>query len=257
MKWDINCNLWDDEAANNHISKVIQQIADHFVELVPNVPPTGFKPIMIIHDPFFDHRIYTPLEESGYKIGIHSGQETFSKAANDFAHELMHIYCDPRVINWFTEIICHTASLYFLDFLTSNWIDDPKDKELREYAGTFDERKNEITRNVYQNVDMYQHQNSGNWIREEIKKVAEWTTHGDDILYNAIALEILPIFSDSPEAWKIVSYIGQSALPLPPEDPKNLTQQPNTQPDFYTFLHLLPEHLKSFGEKLVNKIWTE
>ncbi len=255
MAWDIRCMMYDNEESNCRIKFVLDDIADEMERLVPAGPPTGYKPVTVIHDPYYMHRIYKPLDQDLYKIGITSGKETFGKAAYDFAHEMMHIYMDPRIINWFTEIMSHTASFYFLDLLAERWEAHPPKPELAGKYELFTDRKNDILREAYMKVDMYQNQTSGNWIREEIKRIAAWKVKGSKILYDLIALEIVPIFADNPIAWQMVSYIGESTLPPPPADPRDLTSESKTQPDFYTFLNILPEHLKPFGEAVVGKIW--
>lgn len=255
MAWEITCRLWENEEANTQLKTVVDEIAAETEKLIPSGPPTGYKPIVITHDPYYTHRIYQPLDPEVYKIGIAAGKETPGKAVYDFAHELMHIYIDVRVINWFTEIISHLASFYFLDLFADKWAENPPRPEFSGYAAILQDRKNDIVREAYQNVDLYQNQVSGNWIREEIKRIAAWEVSGTEILYNLIALDILPLFRENPEAWQMIPFIGKSTLPPPPEDPSDLTAESRSQPDFYTFLHILPGDIKPFGEKLVARIW--
>ncbi|MGC9471964.1 MAG: hypothetical protein ACP5D1_10510 [Bacteroidales bacterium] len=257
MAWEIHCRMYEKEESNRRVQYVLDAIAGEMEKLIPAGPPLGFKPITVIHDPYYMHRIYKPLEPDQYRMGITSGKDTFGKAAYDFAHELMHIYVDPRIINWLTEILSHTASFYFMDWLAGKWETDPPHPELEGKYELFTDRKNDMVREAYQKVDLYQNQVSGNWIREEIRRIASWKIRGNKILYDLIALEVLPIFQENPEAWQMVSYVGEATLPPPPSDPEDLTSEAKTQPDFYTFLQLLPENLKPFGEKLVHRLWKE
>lgn len=180
---------------------------------------------------------------------------TFCKAAYQISHELTHIYCDPRVVNWFIEIICHVVSFYFLDLLCEKWENQPEDSIYYKNSDVFNNFKNEILREAVDKVDLYQFQVSGDWLKKEIRKINNERTLGNRIIYNIIVMEILPLFKEFKEGWQILPYIGGSSVPLPPENPEDLITNREVLPDFDKLYQIVPEHLKPFVKKLLEKIW--
>ncbi len=253
--WEIKYTIWEKKEYNESIALVINQIADEFSRQIPEGPPLGFKPVVLVNALYYDHRIYWPLHHDYYKIGMDVGHITFGKTTYQFSHELTHIYCDPRVVNWFIEIICHVASFYFLDFLSEKWENQPHDSVYYKNSDVFNNFKNEILREAVDKVDLVQFQVSGDWLKTEIKKVHNERTFGNRIIYNIITMEILPLFKEFKEGWQILPYIGGSSVPPPPENPEDLTTNREVLPDFEKLYQIVPEHLKPFVKKLLEKIW--
>jgi len=135
--WEIKYAIWEKKEYNESIALVIDQIADEFSRQIPEGPPLGFKPVVLINALYYDHRIYWPLHHDYYKIGLDVAHFTFCKAAYQISHELTHIYCDPRIVNWFIEIICHVTSFYFLDFLSEKWENQPHDSVYYKNSDVF------------------------------------------------------------------------------------------------------------------------
>lgn len=253
--WEIKYTIWGKKEYNESIALVIDQIADEISMLIPGGPPLGFKPVILVNALYYDHRLYWPLNQEYYKIGLDVGHITFGKTTYQFTHELAHIYCDPRVVNWFIEIICHVASFYFLDFLSEKWENQPHDSDYYKNFDVFNNFKNEVLREAVDKVDLYQFQVSGDWLKKELRKIHNERTLGNRIIYNIISMEILPLFKEFKEGWQILPYIGSSSVPLPPENPENLTTNREVLPDFDKLYQIIPEHLKPFVKKLLEKIW--
>lgn len=255
MNWEIKNKIWKRKGYNKLISLVVSQIAHEFTKMIPAGPPLKCSNIIVINDLFWDHRIYWPLNPKFYKIGLFTGEKTFGKAAYQFSHELTHIYCDPRIINWFIETIAHVASFYILDLLTEKWESEPPENIPQGTYKIFRDYKFEIIREAYKKIDLVQHQVSGEWIKKEVKKMHKKRRFGNRLIYNIIALEILPIFKENPDVWSILPYLGKSSVPPPPENPKVLRTNKKTIPDFIRLKEILPEKLVPLWDKIIFKIW--
>lgn len=257
MSWEIHYDLWENDEDNKTIALVIEQILREFERLVPTGPPLGYKPIYLVNDLYYDHRLYLPLEKDKYKIGLQTECDTFEKATFQFAHELCHIYCDPRAISWLSEIICHTISFYFLDLLGEQWEENPPDKKYDGYSEHFNNLKNIKLREIVEKVDLVQIQVSNEWVKKEVRKIHDSKDYGNPIIYNIIALELVPQFKESTDSWAILPFIGQCHIPPPPEDTTDLTANKDVVPDFNKLYDVIPSHLKPVVNSWKDKIWID
>lgn len=255
MKWEIQCRIWKKKDFNKSISLIFDQITNEFYNLIPDGPPRGYKTIHLVNDLFYDHRIYWPLHQEYYKIGLNTGVKNYGKAAYQFTHELIHIYCDPRVINWFIEIMAHVASFYILDLFTEKWEEDPPkglEPGSHDVVRCF---KVDLMRECHHKIDLVQHQVSSEWIKKEVADIHQKPRLGNRIIYNIIALEILPVFVRNPELWTLLPYIGKSSDPAPPEDERDLRTTKKSLPDFNKLKKIVPANLSSSLEELLDRIW--
>lgn len=257
MNWKINYQLWEKDEYNKTIALVINQIASEFENLIPTAPPLGYKPVFLVHDMYYDHRIYKPLEQDKYKIGLQTEFDTFEKATYQFAHELCHIYCDPRVISWFTEIICHISSFYFLDLIGKLWEENAPDKKYEGYFENFGSLRNKKLREVVEKVDLVQNQVSNEWIKEEVRKIRKSKEYRNPIIYNIIALELVSQFKESNDPWAVIPFIGECHTPPPPDDVKDLTSIDEAAPDFEKLYNIVPSHLKPVVNSWKDTIWID
>jgi hypothetical protein len=108
----LNVSISNNESINNDILTVCKEITEHYKTLVPNGPPLERKPLHIIYNPSTPITSINDLPQH-YTIGLATNERFYAQIAFQFAHELTHIYCDPRITNWFIESICEMASLYF------------------------------------------------------------------------------------------------------------------------------------------------
>ena len=255
MKWNITYKIWDRRSYNESIALIIDQVAKEFTNLIHAELPLKCHTIVVVNDLYWDHRIYWPLNHDYYKIGLNTGESTFCMAAYQFAHEMAHIYCDPRTINWLIEVIAHMTSFYMLDLFAVKWEEKPPEKVEERAFENFRECKLGFMREAFQKVDLVQNQVSGNWIKKETRKLQETSRLGNRVLYNIIALDLLPMFQENHDLWNILPLLGKCSLPPPPEDPNDLSTNNNTVPDFEKLKKQSPYHLKSEVEALIDKIW--
>ena len=252
MKWIINFELMQDKNANEKASVVINDIVNEFERLIPNGPPLGYKPIHLINDPVAGPTLYWPLGKDFYKIGLNISDVFYNQVAFQFTQEFCRIYCDPRINNWFVLLIDHVAALHMLNFLGEKWETQPPIPELEDYHENFTNYRSNLLGAAFSKIDMVKYQISNDWVEYQISKIIgkERPNRGKLLL---IAYELLGLFNESEENWQILPYVGRCSIPEPPADSNNLITNRNAQPDFKRLLEEVPDHLKPFVQKLIDK----
>jgi len=240
---------------NESFSIVFNQIAEEFTRMIPEGPPLGYKPIVLVNDLLFEHRVYWPFNQDHYTIGLHIVEKNYGEAAYQFTHELTHLYCDPRITNWVIKTVAHTASLYILDVLTDMWEENLPDGIEEDIREVFRDYKVGLMREAVHKIDLRQHQLSNKWIKKEVKKIHENPKSGNRIIYNVIAMEILPIFTEDPALWGIIPHLCKSSFSCQPEDLEDLNSIKEVIFDFSKLSELCPAHLEPSIDKIVNQIW--
>jgi len=252
MKWIINYELMQEKTSNEKASLVINDIVNEFERLLPEAPPLGFKPIQLINDKVGGPTLYWPLGKDYYKIGLNISDIFYNQVAFQFTQEFCHIYCDPRINNWFIELVCHVAALQMLNFLDAKWETDPPIPELQDYHENFTNYRSNLLGAAFSKIDMVKYQIANEWVGYQVQKLMNKESYNRGKLL-LIAYEILGLFNESEENWKILPYIGKCSTPAPPEDSANLVTHRNAQPDFKKLLEEVPGNIKPFAKKLIDK----
>jgi hypothetical protein len=252
-KLTIDMNVFEKKEQNDQALLVINEIVDEFHRLIPSGPPMGFKPIRLINDLQAGPTFYWPLGKDFYMIGLNVSGLYYNQIAFQFSQELCRIYCDPRINNWLIELLCHVSALYSLGFLANKWEDHPPKKELEDYWYDFDSYKSNLLGAAFSKVDMVKYQVSNEWVEYQVNKLRKKDRLNRGKLL-IIAYELLPMFKEYPESWKMLPYVGKCSVPPPPDDPKSLVTQRDTKPDFEKLINMLPNELNAFADKFFTKI---
>jgi len=252
MEWTINYELMQGEDSNDKASIVITDIINEFERLIPDGPPLGYKPITLINDKTAGPTLYWPLGKDYYKIGLNISDVFYNQIAFQFTQEFTRIYCDPRINNWFIELVAHVASLYMLNFLGAKWEVAPPHPDVHDYHENFTNYRSNLLGTAFSKIDMVKYQISNEWVKYQVRKLMNREKYNRGKLL-LIAYEILGLFTESDENWKLLPYIGKCSKPEPPEDSHNLITNRNATPDFERLLEEVPQKIKPFVQKLVNK----
>ncbi len=253
MKWNIKLDLWETETYNRNIEPVVFEIASKMDELIGAGPSLGYKPITVVNDLYYGMRIYTPIDKDGYKFGLTVGHLTYGKVAYQFSNLLSQLYTDPRQTTWFSTILAHMSSFWFLDWLHEKWIDNYPGPEYEGDYTAFAALKAEKTKTAYQNVDIMLNLASDEWIKDEVEKLNNGNGYNMPFLFDLLALEILPFFSDE-TSWRLMGYIG-GGTKKPIKDKEDLRSRPRAKPDFSRLHDIVPGDLKPLVEKLCKKLY--
>ncbi|MBS3805914.1 MAG: hypothetical protein KGY60_00275 [Bacteroidales bacterium] len=252
MKWTIHYEMMEDQDANEKASLVINDIVEEFERLIPKGPPLGYKPLHLINDRVAGPTIYWPLGKDFYKIGLNISNVFFNQVAFQFSQEFCRIYCDPRISNWFIQLMNHVAALYFLDYLNKKWEHDPPMEELKDYHENFSNYRSNLLGTAFSRIDMVKYQISNEWVKNQVKKLINRETYNRGKML-IVAYEILGLFQESDANWQMLPYIGRCSVPAPPGDPKDVTTIRKTDMDFNRLIDAVPKEIKPFVQKLVDK----
>lgn len=252
MNWKIKLELWDSESYNNNIAPVVEELSSEFDSLVGAPPPLGYKPITVVNDLYYGMRVYTPLAEDHYKVGLTVGHLTYGKVAYQFSHVLSNIYTDPRQITWLANAMAHMASFRFLDYFSEKWIDDyPAPTYEGEYEA-FSSLKSEKIKTAFQNVDIMLNLASNEWIKEEVQKLDQSMDYAPAVLFDLIGLELQPLFRED-YTWRIFPYLGMGTK-TPVDDPSDLRCRPRAKPDFDKLREVVPSDLKDLVDRIYHRL---
>ncbi len=252
MNWKIQLDLWDSEAYNSNIAPVVEELSAEFDRLVGVPPVLGYKPVKIVNDLYYGMRVYTPLAEDHYRVGLTVGHLTYGKVAYQFAHVLSNIYTDPRQVTWLANALSHMASFSFLDFFSEKWTDNYPAPEYKGEYEAFSSLKSEKIKTAYQNVDIMLNLATNEWIKEEITKIEQNMDNAPAVLFDLIGLELLPLFAEE-YAWRILPYIGKGTK-TPIDDPDDLRCRPRAKPDFDKLREVVPSDLKDLVDRIYNRL---
>lgn len=104
------------ESIRNYIGEVFNLILHFFCKQVAPAPPLGIKPIELVYDKH-GPIVYWPLHADKYIIGVNIEGKFPQQIIFQMAHELAHIFIDPRINGVFVEILCHKTAFDVLEDL--------------------------------------------------------------------------------------------------------------------------------------------
>src|SRR6056297_193331 len=220
MRWIVHYKLMSGNEAEKKASLVINDILEEFERLLPEGPPLGYKPIHLINDTDGGPTLYWPLGRDFYKIGLNIPDVYYNQVAFQFSQEFCRIYCDPRINNWFIELIDHVAALYMLEHLSEKWENHPPVPELVDYYENFTDYRSNLLGTAFSKIDMVKYQISNEWVKNQIKKLINKESYNRGKLL-LIAYEILGLFKESDANWKMLPYVGKCSSPAPSRDVHN------------------------------------
>ena len=252
MKWTIHYELMEDQDINEKASLVVNDIVEEFERLIPQGPPLGYKPLHLINDRVSGPTTYWPLGKDYYKIGLNISNVFYNQVAFQFSQEFSRLYCDPRISNWFIELVDHVVALYFLDYLNDKWEHNPPMEALKEYHENFSNYRSNLLGTAFSRIDMVKYQISNEWVKNQVKKMINREQYNRGKLL-IVAYEILGLFKESDANWQMLPYIGRCSVPAPPDDPKDTTTIRQTDMDFNRLIDIIPEEIQPFVKKLVDK----
>lgn len=237
----LNISLSRDENINRDILVVCREITAQYKKLIPFGPPLGQKLLYVIYNPSMPITFLNGLPHY-YMIGLTTNERYYTQIAYQFAHELTHIYCDPRITNWFIESICEMAALYFLDYLSIKWSTNPPFKHWRDYAMKFSDYKYNIIEEVKSKFSIKNDQELQSTFISIIRTINEPFNRN----YNTIiALKLSKLFKDN-NAWLLLRHIGKSTDKIL----NDYSFYGNSTPDFDKLIAYSPDNIKNIARRI-------
>lgn len=252
MNWKLKLDLWETDDYNRNLEPLINEIAAKIDLLVGKGPVLGYKELWIVNDIYYGMRIYTPLNEDHYKLGLTVGHLTYGKVAYQISNLLSVLYTDPRQITWFSQAVAHMTSFWFLDYMAELWVEKFPAPQYKGAYKAFSDLKTEKIKTAYQNIDIMLNLASNEWVKEEVQQLSHNSVYSMPIVFDHIALELLPLFEED-ESWKLLGYIGE-ATSKPIKDKHDLRSRPRAKPDFDRLRAIVPADIKGLVDKIANKL---
>ncbi|MCF8219189.1 MAG: hypothetical protein K9I29_06045 [Bacteroidales bacterium] len=222
---------------NPFIHVVLSEVSNKFRNLIPAGPPLGQKEVRV----YSGRKPQTNSDTSHghYRIYLTPSGSNYRKFVFQFAHELMHIYIDPRITNWFIESICEMSSLYFLEYLGQKWKGNPPYPNWKSYAREFNNYK---TLAIRETKDHYKGSFNSDilYLYDPIISQVNFQEEiepNDRNRNRVIACKLIQIFRHNETAWHLIPLIGQSNNKE--IIPNTFTR--NSIPDFGKFVALARE----------------
>ena len=243
MTEQLNISLNNNASICNDIWTVCADITEHYKSLIPQGTPLGIKPIYVVHNPSTPFTFINGLPIF-YSIGLTENERIYNKIAYQFTHELTHIYCDPRITNWFIESLCEMASLYFLEYLADKWTTTPPFPNWKDYAPRFLEYKANREIEVNASFEITDTDTLNNQFRTIVASINEPYNRNANTI---IAIKLIASFKSNTNFWKLLPLVGQST-------DKTLTEGcffGHSTPDFDKLIELsLDKEIKELAKEI-------
>ena len=114
MAWKIENHLKFEWNTANYITSICQLTLNHLSSKLNFTPPLGEKTIILKYNCGYP-LVFWPLKSDRYEIGITVDSKFPHQIIYQMAHELCHVFADPRFSGVFMEIICHKTSFDVLE----------------------------------------------------------------------------------------------------------------------------------------------
>ncbi|MCO5286197.1 MAG: hypothetical protein M9898_07270 [Chitinophagaceae bacterium] len=241
--WTIDNQSHLDEGIAGYIENVFTLTADHIFNKLGK-PPLGVKPISLKYDCIHGPIVYWPLQPDKYEIGICVDGIFPHQIIFQMAHELCHIYVDPRMNGVFTEIVCHKTAFDVLEDIgvpltqagqqaVDHYFEDAKVKA---------EQKKSLSLN---SIDL-------EWIKQTISCLEHTNTLLDREINNLISLKLKEVI-DPIDKYGLIKHVKNSVDNPPNSDINDLTTIPITKVNLTRLIENIEKENKELASAL--QIW--
>ena len=245
--------LSGDSAINEDLTAVVRSTIEEYNKIFAASPPAGIRPIIIQYRSAAWPLTDSTTNSSTYYVFLTVNGRYYNQIVYQLAHELCHIFADPRRSNWFTECCCELASLLLLDKMSVAWGLAPPFQNWKSYAPTFKEYAQNHIRKMTMEVfnteclpDQDQLQKwlatvSGSFKRDPINRPRN----------TIIALMLRRIFEEAKGNWDAIRFLGQAST----NPPVSLTDlNTNSEFEFNKWEEVVPGPLKELVRR-INRVF--
>lgn len=224
---EVDVRLSNDPHLNGHLSLVAHSATEEFTTLFTAPPPAGIRPVSILYLPE-GPKTDSSEDITRYQVYLSvNNPDYYAQLVYQLAHELCHIFTDPRRTNWFVESCCAMASTVLLCRMSKLWSNNPPRADWSSHAPEFQQYAQNVIRDARQ---------------------AHQPTPRQGQVLNAQIL--CPLFEEPLESWNALCFLGQAST-SPPVD---LTDW-NPHELGFTFdrwLQAVPPRLKGIVRRITN-----
>jgi hypothetical protein len=180
------------------IETLLNEISVVFQDLVPDGPLLGDKEIDVIQTNEVPMTFPKGLPVK-YTIGITSKEYFPLQITYQFAHELCHVFIEPRLTNWLIESFCECMSLIILELTGADLKKDQK--WVINYTNYIEEIKIDFSNKLNLTIDDLS-------IIDVTNRVKSLTTPYDRPLNFVSAWKIYNLYKKNPEVLHLIPYLN-------------------------------------------------
>ena len=233
MQLTINLALEDDTSTCQDLAAFSLDIVRQFQRLIPSGPALGYKPLEISHNPFGRPLCAVGSLPDRYRILLYAGTGPFKddysnrdlcRLAFQLAHEMVHLYSDPRNNNDFIENVCWAGSFFTLEDLSKRWATRAPFPNWQSFAPNFKLYKER------------QYQRAKETLGER-----RWNETG----------KLTEYFLRHPRAWRTIVFLGAGQREIDLTNPFHSQFKAKTVFIPKLWLQALPDELRALGEGIL------
>jgi hypothetical protein len=170
------------------------------------------SPVMVLNSRSSIPPIDGPMIEKGSthtSIYLDTEDSFWAQYAFQFSHELCHFVIDkewPPIndrFGWLEEAICELASLYTLSKMSITWQVNPPRPNMSSFSVSLkkycDDRISDPNRNITEPISVWLIGNLPVLYNDRYKRIEN----------SIIAIHLLPIFTRTPDLWKIIHHMKE------------------------------------------------
>jgi hypothetical protein len=188
---------------------ILEDAASHLLRHFTS-PPQGR--IRVLYEPaaLTPRTFYRNSPDDDFVVRLNANAILWSKLAYQFSHELLHIASNFESLSlhangWFEETLAELASIFVLKQMAKDWRKSPTNG-WPEYAAEHDKYAEELlTRAEYQ---LPTGQNLSQWFTPHEATLR--TDRYQRALNGVVAVQLFPLFQNSPSNWQCVRYLPNS-----------------------------------------------
>ena len=206
MKWTFENNAHPDKNILDYIGQISSKVLEFFSTNLNFDPPLGYKLICIKQDCAAGPIVYWPLKPDKYEIGICVNGIFPHQIIYQLAHEMCHIYIDPRINGSFVEIICHKTAIDVLEEIGAP-LTSGGQKAVNDYIFGLKIKAEETKKTI---INDLKNKN----VYEKIVDLQNTNTLTDREFFNIIAFKLKNMI-DTTDKFGLIKHIKNSVNPNP------------------------------------------
>lgn len=250
---NLTVELSDKNDANKAMTLVARSVLSVFNEILPVQLPAGTRR-MLVRYYHKEPRVDPTQDEHCYYIYVTTRDLEYNQFVFQLAHELGHIYADPRRSSWFVESCCEMFSIELLNRIQHIWSKSTSPKHWIDYAHHFRDylRKhiNNASQRLFGSSKLPDRDYLTTWLKNKLKE----SNDPHDRLRNLITAEIMrPLFNENINNWKSIAYLGKASS-FPPSAWNEWDQNFSIQFESSKWLEVVPKEHKEFVSKIIDTL---
>jgi hypothetical protein len=240
MSWTIDNQSHYDRGIADYIGYVFNLTVQHMADKLGD-PPLGVKPITLRYDCTSGPIVYWPLKPDRYEIGVCVEGNWPLQIIYQAAHELCHVYIDPRMNGTFTEIICQKTAFDVLEDI-GGALSQSGNQGVTEYIQSRKTTSEQIKSLSLKSIDL-------DWIKATVNSLEKTGTLVDREINDLIALKLKEEI-DFIDKYGIIRHVRESVDIQPSTDVNDLTIVPITKVN----LAVLVENIERENSLLASRL---